>query len=71
MKRVTAIIALWIAAGSLPACGGSEHATESTAQAPIAVTVFLVTAVETTERLEAAPAFTQALVQFLTGSLPE
>jgi RND family efflux transporter MFP subunit len=53
MKRVTAIIALWIASGSLSACGGSDHTPEATAQAPIAVTVFQVTAVDTAERLEA------------------
>jgi RND family efflux transporter MFP subunit len=53
MKRVTAIIALWIASGSLSACGGSDHTPEATAQAPIAVTVIQATAVDTAERLEA------------------
>jgi RND family efflux transporter MFP subunit len=53
MKRMTAIIVLWIAAGGLSACGGGDRAPEATAQAPIAVTVFRVTAVDSTERLEA------------------
>jgi RND family efflux transporter MFP subunit len=52
MKRVT-VIALWIAAGGLSACSGRDHTQEATAQAPVAVTVFRVTAVESSERLEA------------------
>jgi RND family efflux transporter MFP subunit len=53
MKPSTSIISLCIAAGGLLACGGSGPASEATARAPIAVTVFRVTAVDTAERLEA------------------
>jgi RND family efflux transporter MFP subunit len=53
MKRLTAIITLCITAGGLCACGGDEATPAGTADAPIAVTVFRVTAVDTTERLEA------------------
>ena len=53
MKRSPTITALGLAASGLVACGGSGPAPEATAQAPIAVTVFHVTAVDTTERLEA------------------
>jgi RND family efflux transporter MFP subunit len=52
MKPPMGIIALSIAAG-LAACGGGEHAPEAKVQAPIAVTVAPVVAIETTERLEA------------------
>ena len=53
MKRPTGILALVLAAGGLSACGESDHAPTSKTQAPIAVTVLHVAAVDTTERLEA------------------
>jgi RND family efflux transporter MFP subunit len=53
MKRSTTIIALCLAAGAPVACGGSDPTPEATARAPIAVTVFPVTAVGAAERLEA------------------
>lgn len=52
MKGFMTIIVVALAAG-LPACNGREHAAQATAQAPIAVTVASVVAIDTTERLEA------------------
>jgi RND family efflux transporter MFP subunit len=52
MKGLIGTMAIGVAAG-LSACGGREHAPPATAQAPIAVTVAPVTALDTTERLEA------------------
>jgi RND family efflux transporter MFP subunit len=53
MKRLIGIIALGLAAGGLPACGGGEHAPEAKAREPIAVTVVAVVSSDTAERLEA------------------
>ena len=52
MKGLIGTIAISVAAG-LSACGGREHAPAATTQAPIAVTVAPVVAIDTTERLEA------------------
>ena len=52
MKGFVGMIAVTLAAG-LSACTGREHASTAKAEAPIAVTVASVVAIDTTERLEA------------------
>jgi RND family efflux transporter MFP subunit len=52
MKGLIGILAVTATAG-LSACGGGEHAPAARAQAPIAVTIAPVVAIDTSERLEA------------------
>ena len=53
MNRLIGIVALSLLTSGLAACGAGEDHPEATARAPVAVTVAPVSAIDTTERLEA------------------